>query len=368
VKIGVDTRPLTYQLSGIGVYLKNLLEALQKTDQNNHYYLMSNGPIDFELYNAKWLKIEGKYKKKLLSTFWMQIQAPILASKLKLDFFWGPRHHLPVLLPTRIKTVVTVHDIVHRLYPKTMALPNLLVERLLMRWSLLRADCIITDSRSTTADIEKSYRVDSKKINTIHLGTPVFPKSTTVDNNTNTGLPSKYFLFVGTLEPRKNFKRILKAFELIQPETHGSHLVITGGLGWKNRAFLDSLKRHPLNHHIHLTGYVNSNQLLTFYTNALCLLFPSLYEGFGFPILEAMACGTPIITSNISSMPEVAGNAAILVDPYDISALAKAMQQIMTNGKLRERLRMKGFQRAKKFSWERCARETLNIFNTLGKR
>ncbi len=159
MRIGVDARPLTYQLTGIGVYLKHILDELQKIDHENYYYLISNGPIDFDLGNEKWSKIEGKNKRKLISTFWMQCQAPILAYKLKLDLFWGPRHHLPVLLPHRVRTVLTVHDIVHRLYPNTMALPNLLVERLLMRWSLLRADRIITDSKSTATDINKSYRV-----------------------------------------------------------------------------------------------------------------------------------------------------------------------------------------------------------------
>jgi len=368
MRIGVDARPLTYQLTGIGVYLKHILDELQKIDHENYYYLISNGPIHYDFKNLKWLKVGGNYKKKLISTFWMQSQAPILALKLELDIFWGPRHHLPVLLPHRIKTVVTVHDIVHRLYPNTMALRNLLVERLLMRWSLLRADCIITDSRSTASDIQKSYRVDSKKINTIHLGIPVLPKSTTVDVNTNTGLPSKYFLFVGTLDPRKNFEHIFKAFELIHPGSQGVDLVIVGGEGWKNKAFLRRLKTHPLNRCIHLTGYVSRDRLVSFYKKALCLLFPSLYEGFGLPILEAMACGTPVITSNVSSMPEVAGEAALLVNPYDVSALAKAMQEIVMNGKLRERLRIKGFERVKKFSWEQCARDTLNVFDMLGSR
>ena len=135
MKIGVDARPLTYRLTGIGVYLEHILDTLQRIDQINNYYLISNGPINYNLNNTKWVKIEGKCKKKLLSTFWMQCRAPVLASKLTIDLFWSPRHHLPVLLSPKIKTVLTVHDIVHRLFPNTMALPNLLVERLLMRWS-----------------------------------------------------------------------------------------------------------------------------------------------------------------------------------------------------------------------------------------
>jgi len=368
MNIGVDARPLTYRLTGIGVYLKHLLDELQKIDRENCYYLISNGPIYYVLKNPNWCKIEGKWRKKLLSTFWMQCQAPLLASKLRLDLFWGPRHHFPIFLTGKIKTVLTIHDIVHILYPETMSLAHLLVERLLMRWSALKADRIITVSSSTASGIQKAYGLSLGKIRVIHSGVPVLVNNTALDGWRYKGLPRQYFLFVGTLEPRKNFERVFKAFELMQPERCGVHLVIVGGRGWKNKGFLHKLKTHPLNHHIHLIGYVDSDQLLTFYTNALCLLFPSLYEGFGLPILEAMSCGTPVITSNISSMPEVAGDAALLVNPYDVDALMEAMQKILTNEKLRELLVMKGFERVKRYSWKRCAKQTLEVFNMLGNR
>lgn len=368
MKIGVDARPLSYQVSGIGVYLKHLLDEIQKIDQENDYFLISNGHINYDLKNQKWFKVEGRCEKKLLSTFWMQCRTPIFASKLKLNLFWSPRHHLPLFLPARIRTVLTVHDIVHLLYPDTMPVPHFLVERLLMRLSVLKADRIIAVSRSTASGIQKAYRVACDKVETVYSGVPVLTGSTNTRRKEEKAFPSKYFFFVGTLEPRKNLERIFRAFELIQPETHGLHLVIAGGSGWKNKALLDKLKRHPLSRHVHLAGYVGSDQLLSLYTDALCFLFPSLYEGFGLPILEAMSCGTPVITSNLSSMPEVAGDAALLVDPYDVGALAKAMKEIVENQKLREQLTMKGFERVKRFSWERCARQTLEVFNSLGKR
>jgi len=249
-----------------------------------------------------------------------------------------------------------------------MTLQNLLVERLLMRWSVLKADRIITDSRSTASDIQKSYKIHSDKITVIYPGTPALTENLTAGSNKNRFVSKKYFLFMGTLDPRKNFDRIFKAFERIEPQCYDMHLVIVGGKGWKSKSFIKKIRLHPLNGYLHLTGYVDRDQLASFYSNALCLLFPSLYEGFGLPILEAMACGTPVITSNISSMPEVAGDAALLVDPYDVGALAKAMRQILTNEKLRERLVKKGFERVKEFSWERCARDTLGVFNRVGSR
>ena len=365
MRIGVDARPLSYQLTGIGIYLKYLLDEIQKIDHQNDYFLISNGPIDYDLNNPRWTKIAGRFDRKLLSTLWMQVNVPVIASKMNFDLFWGSRHHLPLLLSPGIKTVVTIHDVVNRLHPGTMALPNLFVERLLMKLSLKRSDAIIADSRSTAADIEDQLRICVKKINTIHLGTPVFPKEPECGTEQSNDLPSRYFLFVGTLDPRKNFERIFKAFELLKPFSRMLHLVIIGGEGWKNRAFLAMVDKHPLKTQIHMPGYLPRSQLLSYYNNAICLVFPSLYEGFGFPILEAMTCGTPVITSNVSSMKEVAGNAALLVNPYDTGAISEAMNRLLENEPLRRGLINKGFERATEFSWKKCAEETLKIINTV---
>ena len=365
MRIGIDARPLSYQLTGIGVYLKHLLDEIQKIDHQNDYYLISNGPIDYDLNNPRWSKTAGRLDRKLLSTLWMQVNVPIIAAKMNLDLFWGSRHHLPLLLSPGIKTVVTVHDVVNRLYPGTMALPNLFVERLLMKLSLKRSDAIIADSRSTAADIEGQLGISVNKIDTIYLGTPVFPREPECGTEHGNDVPSKYFLFVGTLDPRKNFERIFKAFELLNPIGKGLHLVIIGGEGWKNRDFLEMVDKHPLKTQIHMPGYLPRNQLVSYYKNAICLMFPSLYEGFGLPILEAMSCGTPVITSNVSSMKEVSGNAALLVNPYNTGAISDAMDRLLRDERLRENLIDKGFKRATEFSWKKCADETLRVINAV---
>lgn len=366
MKIGVDARPLSYQLTGIGVYLKHLLDEIQKIDHQNDYYLISNGPIDYDLNNPRWSKVAGKLDKKLLSTLWMQLNVPIIAVRQNLDLFWGSRHHLPLLLSPGIRTVVTVHDIVNRLYPGTMALPNLLVERSLMKLSLKRSDVILAVSRSTAADIKKEFGISANKITTVYLGTPVFPREPKCGPEQSNDVPSNYFLFVGTLDPRKNFERIFKAFELLRPLSQGLHLVIIGAEGWKNKNFLKMIRTHPLKDHIHMTGYLPRDRLVSYYKNAICVMFPSLYEGFGLPILEAMSCGTPVITSDTSSMPEIAGDAALLVDPYDTSAIADAMNNLMSDKQLRERLICRGLERVKEFSWKKCAEQTLKVLNTVG--
>jgi len=368
LKIGVDARPLTYQLTGIGVYLKHLLDEIQKIDIKNDYYLISNGPIDYDPVNQGWKKVAGTLKRKLLSTFWMQLNVPLIAAKLNFDLFWSPRHHLPLFLSPGIRTVVTVHDVVNRLYPGTMALPNLLAERLLMKVSLKRSDAIITDSRSTAADIKREFGVSANKIDTIHLGTPVFQEKPKFRPEKKIDMPSRYFLFVGTLDPRKNFERLFKAFELLSPLSQGLHLVLVGGEGWKNKDFFRMVKTHPLKAHIHMTGYLPRDALASCYQDAICLMFPSLYEGFGLPILEAMSCGAPVITSNVSSMKEVAGNAALLVNPYDTGAISDAMNRLLRDERLRESLINKGFKRATEFSWKKCADETLRVINAVGER
>jgi glycosyltransferase involved in cell wall biosynthesis len=363
MRIGVDARPLSYQLTGIGVYLRNILNELQEVDSRNKYYLISNGQIHFRLRNPRWTKIEGRLKLKLLSTLWMQAVAPIITVKQKLDLFWGPRHHLPFFLPPRVRGVLTIHDVVHRFYPKTMALPNLLVERLLMKRSIQRADAIIADTYSTAGDLQSEFEVESRKVFPVHLGKPELPRRKDAEKAFNDELPSKFFLFVGTLDPRKNFNRIMKAFTLLNPVASDVHLLIVGGAGWKNKGFLEVLSEHPLRSYVSIKGYVPADFLTACYEKAVCLVFPSLYEGFGLPILEAMSCGTPVITSNVSAMKEVAGDAALLVNPQDTKALKAAMKRLLEDKRLRKRLREKGWQRVKEFTWRRCAEETLKILN-----
>ena len=367
MRIAIDARPLSYQLAGIGVYLKHVLDEIQKIDVWNHYYLISNAFIDYELINPKWRKIEGRLDKKLLSTLWMQCLAPLITRKLKIDVFWGPRHHLPLFLPFSMGTVLTVHDLVYRFYPETMALPNLLVERLLLRRSVQRAHVVITDTRSTAADITAEFQTAPEKVRPIYLGTPRLPKTANHRSEVGFSLPSRFFLFVGTLDPRKNFRRILQAFRLLDPVRHNVHLVIAGGAGWKNKDVLEWMGGSEMRSHIHVRGYVPLDLLAFYYERALGLVFPSLYEGFGFPILEAMSCGTPVITSNVSCLKEVAGDAALLIDPLDIPGLTAAMKQVLTDKLLRERLRVKGYKRIGEFSWSGCAEQTLEVLRTVGR-
>ena len=365
LNIGIDVRPLSYQLTGIGYYLKHLLNAMQMLDVPHHFYLISNTAIDYEVYNPRWQKVEGKLSKKLTSTLWMQTRVPLLALRLKLDVFWSPRHHLPLLLPPRIPCVLTIHDIVHRRYPETMSRANLMVERLLMNASIRRSRVIITDASTTRTDLQSWYGIKKDKIRVIYPGVPPLPVYVPETVAGMDVFPEKFILFVGTLDPRKNFEGLFRAFEKITPQQYGLHLVIVGGSGWKNDAFFRRLGKSPVKDHVKLTGYLNRTQLAELYRRAVCLVLPSVYEGFGFPVLEAMAAGTPVVTSTVSCMPEVAGGAALLVDPGNIKGLSEAILSVLCDGALRERLIQAGKRRAGTFSWSVCARKTMKTFERL---
>lgn len=364
--IGIDVRPLSYRLTGIGYYLKHLLDAMQVAKSPHRFFLISNTVIDYEVTNPRWQKVEGGLAKKLTSTLWMQTRVPLLALRLKLDIFWSPRHHLPLLLPPRTRCVVTIHDIVHRRYPETMSRANLLVERLLMNASIRRARTIITDALSTRSDLQSWYGINKDKIRVIYPGVPPLPDHLPEDAGNAMDFPDKFILFVGTLDPRKNFEGLFRAFEMMEPQQYGLHLVIAGGSGWKNSVFFEKLTQSPLRGYVRLTGYLTRPRLAELYRRAVCLVLPSYYEGFGFPILEAMAMGTPVVTSTVSSLPEVAGDAALLVDPGDIQGLSNAVLSLVCDPKLRNRLIQAGKQRTRTFSWSDCARETMQTFERLG--
>ncbi len=359
LRIGIDARPLSYRLTGIGYYLKHLLDAMQAEDTPHRFYLISNTAIDYRLFGDRWHKVEGRMARRLTSTLWVQARVPLLARRLGLDVFWSPRHHLPLLLPPDVGCVVTIHDIVHRRYPETMSRANLMVERLLMKASIRRAGTIITDAAATRRDLGRWYAVAPSRVRVIHPGVPPLSAGGTGDAPPLENLPPKYVLFVGTLDPRKNFEGLFSAFEMLAPQRHGVHLVIVGGRGWKNSRFFERLAGSPVRHNVRLTGYLDRRQLAGVYRRAVCLVLPSVYEGFGFPILEAMSAGTPVVTSSVSSMPEVAGGAALLVDPRNTAQIAGAMSSLLHDEKLRRRLIAAGRRRAAAFSWRRCARRTL---------
>ena len=214
------------------------------------------------------------------------------------------------------------------------------------------SDAIIVDSQSTQKDVSTFFSIPENKINVVHLASDMKPRNGYLPSKY--GIKGDYLLFVGTVEPRKNLLRLIEAFNQLDPKLK---LVIVGVSGWDNKAVYKT--KNP---NIIFTGYVPEKDLPIFYGNARLLVYPSLYEGFGIPILEAMHCGCPVITSNISSMPEVAGDAALLVDPYSVEEIKRAVQRLLGDVKLRKKLIDNGYRQASRFSWEKTANETIKVY------
>jgi len=271
------------------------------------------------------------------------------------------------------KYVVTIHDVIPLVLP--WAFPPR--HRWVLATALVRirkqAEMVIVPSTAAAEDVVHFLRVERERISVIPMGCeprfqPVEEPVRAVALRRRYDLPERYILFVGTLEPRKNVQTLLQAFAQVIAEMPQDDLtlVIAGGKGWGGEDYMSTVDALKLHDHVRFAGFVGDDHLPELYRGALLFVYPSLYEGFGLPVLEAMACGTPVITSNRASLPEVAGDAALLVDPTQPEALAAAMTSILNDAELRRTLRAKGLARAHTFTWDAVAQQTVAIYRAVG--
>lgn len=278
-----------------------------------------------------------------------------------------PAHTLPLIFPGQ--AVVTVHDLGYLYFPEAHPLRERLYLQLTTRYSAHRASLILADSEATRRDLMTHYRVKGDKIRVVYPGVEGVDRATS-DQITQVrlhyGLPERYFLFLGTLQPRKNIKRIAEAFAQFGQSGGDSEvaMVFGGNPGWLLDMARDVLPTLPpeFQKRIITPGYIPDEDVAALYSGALALVFPSLYEGFGFPVIEAMHCGTPVICANTSSLPELAGEAAIQVNPLEVSEVAAAMTRLATDPALAQALSAKGKLQAARFTWANAARQTLSAF------
>ena len=368
--IGVDARLLARPLSGIGRYTHEMVNALLRADAD--LILYAPGPLIHPLQEGRgrqWRRIVAMRGGGAGRVLWGQAVLPALVRRDRPDVFWGPAHRLPLGLPREIFGCVTIHDLVWRFAGETMQPASRLMEKLLMPPALKRADGIVAVSHHTKADIERSFSGLTADIPVIYPGVAARPPGYGASYLTKWGIERPYVLFVGTLEPRKNLSRLLQAYAALPSATkQQAALVVAGGAGWGDVDLKRSITSFGLHGSVHLTGYVEERELSTLYENALSLAMPSLYEGFGLPLVEAMRYGLPILTANISSMPEVAGDAALLVNPLDVDAISDGLQRMIVSPMLRLRLSKVGLANAGRFDWDHAARQLLNLFARREKR
>ncbi len=378
LRVCLDLSPTAHRRAGLGTYAGELASALHHLEDTADLTLFYNDPAHahplpaslsslpchtFPLATKPW---------RLLAAFSQQLNLGLDRWLPECDIFHATEHLLPRL--KRCKTVLTVHDLIFALFPEHHLPLNKWFLNRFMPVFVHRADAIITVSESSKRDLIRLYNVPPERITVIYEGVdarfqPNSDPEVSASLRNRYHLPDRFILYVGTIEPRKNLTTLLEAFKQmlvmhsdLKLETLNLKLIIAGRPGWLYQPTFDRIKALGLEDHVHVLGYVPGQDLPALYRAAEVFAFPSLYEGFGLPPLEAMACGTPVVCSNASSLPEVVGDAGILVDSRDVAAWHVALARLLVDVGLREELKQRGLRRAAEFTWQRTARQTLDVY------
>ncbi len=352
--------------SGVGYYVSNVLEQLAELDKENEYFLYSNRPFTNAFLQPKFVsRIYGcKY-----NNWWLQYHLPGLLKKDRIDLFWGGGFTLPIMPGP--KKVVTIHDYVFRRFPKTLIASQVLHFRAMLPLYLYSADRVIVDSYNTAKDLQIFNPYSAEKASVIHLAAHQrfferLSKQQVSAVLRKYDLQPGYALFVGTVEPRKGVDTVLKAANIYNQRFQKPlQIVIVGQIGWKAESIMSLVRELPIKESIHFLEYMPEEDLPAIYQGAAVFLYPSLYEGFGMPVLEAMASGVPVITSTSSSLPEIAADAALYALPGNEHETADRLMEIMENGELGPELVERGYRQAGRFSWQETALKTLAVFNAV---
>jgi glycosyltransferase involved in cell wall biosynthesis len=362
---GVDgSRGFMSNRTGTENYSYQLLKYLAKVDTNNRYiiFLRPGNSVDKKDWPENFEFRMLNYKK-----LWTQFGLSLETYKTKMDLLFVPSHTLPLNHPSKLKTVMVVHDLGSEYLPQM----HQLKQRLYLNWitthQFKSATKLIAVSEATKKDLINRTHVSGERVEVVYEGVDkrsyrVMPKTEVAKGISQFGVQEgSYFLYISTIQPRKNLVRLMEAFSLyLKSSDKGEKLLLAGGKGWLTDEIYATPKRLGLEERIQFLGYVPTDQVVMLLNGTKALVYPSLFEGFGLPILEAYACGCPVLTSNISSMPEVAGDGAVLVDPYDIASISDGLKQF-NDPKQVKLLIERGFKQLDNFSWERCAKETLAV-------
>jgi glycosyltransferase involved in cell wall biosynthesis len=363
MRVGIDARLVYYSQAGIGQYIIHLVNGLAKIDKENEYVLLQSRKDETTILEQEnfrrvslWTPSHHRLERYALNVELMRLGLDVLHSP---DFI--PPHR------PSCQSVITVHDLAFLLYPHFLTKESARYYGHIdhaVQWT----DHIISVSESTKRDTVQHLGVAEEKITVVYeAASPIFRpvgREEARDQVRNRhGVDGPYILFVSTIEPRKNVPTLLRAlWQLMECYKEDVRLVLAGGKGWLFEdafAVVDELK---LDGRVHFVGRVSSEDLLYLYNAAEMLAHPAFYEGFGLPPLEAMACGLPVIVSDVASLPEVVGDAGLLIDPHNVDELTVGMWRVLNDGELRREMKEKGLRQAGRFSWERAARETLEIY------
>jgi len=367
MKIGINLLPYN-ELGGIAIYIQHLLESLGKLDYKNSFFIFigrNTLPIfKFNYKNFYYIETPIDSYRKVKRVIYEQLFFPFLLRKYKIDLLFNPSVSGPIFWPG--KKISTIHDCAYDIFKEFDTFRSKTYFKLMFYGSVKFFSKIITDSDFSKKEIVKFYKVNSNKIEIVYAATPKLPTINdkfAEDTLNKFSIKKPYFFYVGGWRPRKNLPGLIEGFKLFQENNKSDWLLVISGK--KDRRFLNlekNISKNRLEKDVILTGTLSPEEVVALYKKSKALTFPSFYEGFGLPILEAQSLGVPVLTSNISSMPEVAGKGALYVNPYDISDIAKGMEKLAENNDLCHELIQKGFENIKRFSWEESVKKILKIF------
>lgn len=365
--IAIDAHSVGARLAGNESYITNLIESLAEIDSENRYTIYGTKPEATERFGNRW----PNFTLRTTLPHTPLIRVPLTLSRelrrhpvdlLHVQFTAPPLCPCPV--------VASIHDLSFEHLPQTFKRRSRMQLRLTVRYTARRAARILALSEYARNDIIKTYGIEAERVSVTPLAAPrhfgpVTDATELRRVRKNYGIKGDYILAVGSIQPRKNLPRLIGAYahlRSLRPQAKLPQLALVGKNAWLYNETLQAAKQHGFTDDIIFTGYVPEADLPSLYSGATCFVYPSYFEGFGLPVLEAMQCGTPVIAGNRTSLPEVVGDAGILVDPFDETALAQAIARVIENSNLAAKLRVKGLQRAREFSWQQTARLTLKAY------
>ena len=373
MRIAIDAHSVGTRLGGNESYAVNLIEALAQIDEVNEYTLFVTTAEARNRFHQRWPNF--KVRSTLPHTPLIRIPLTLSAElrKRPVDVL-HVQFTAPPFCPCPV--VVSIHDLSFEHLPQTFHRRSRIQLRLTVRNSARRAAKILTLSEHTRRDVIDTYGIEPSRITAIPLAAP--RHFSPVEDNRELqrvrhtyGIDGKYILSVGSIQPRKNLARLVQAYASLRDthsETDLPKLVLVGKRGWLYDETLRALEQNKVESSVILTGYVPESDLPALYSGAICFVYPSYFEGFGLPPLEAMKCGTPVIVGNQTSLPEVVGDAGLTVDPFDVRSIAEAIDKLINDSDLRGTLSVKGRSRAETFDWRKTAQQTLEIYEQVGRR
>lgn len=367
MRIAINIAPLCKPRTGVAMFTYYTLRALSRIDTENTYMLYTNGAISLDFPLPPNFFIRPTQMPLPQFQLWFHFGLPVFLRRDKIDVFHGTNFLIPPI--PSCKTVATIHDMSSILIPEQHKFFHTLSHRLFLKSSMRRADRLVAVSEFTKSEILRLFPQYEGKVFVAQEAAadefhPINDTSLLDSVRRKHNLPERFFLSVGTLEPRKNITGILRAYAKVKDDIPHK-LVVVGGRGWKYSAIFKLVRELGIEPDVMFTDYVSTAELPVIYNLAEFTVYPSFYEGFGLPPLESLACGTPVITSDRASLPEVVADAALLVNPDDVNDIAEAIARLGISTEERKKLSQKGLARAKLFSWEKTARETLEIYRSL---